>query len=213
MSPQPWDMTRVMSSIVLATTALARLSAAALASSVLMSGELAFVSVASEGSFTRVASGLGVTQSALRQAVRGLEERLQIRLLSRTTGRIPYNVHMPRRVISFFLAFVLLWSGVSTVEAPRSFAQTAPEQQHSIAHAGGQGAAQEGSVDDHHLDDLPAQAQSESPLEIPGLLPVPLTPRFHGGPLARPRSLAAVVLAPPFLAGPLRPPCGATLTG
>jgi DNA-binding transcriptional LysR family regulator len=49
---------------------------------------LAFVTVAREGSFTRAAAGLGVTQSALSQAVRGLEERLQIRLLARTTRSV-----------------------------------------------------------------------------------------------------------------------------
>jgi DNA-binding transcriptional LysR family regulator len=49
---------------------------------------LAFVTVAREGSFTRAAATLGVTQSALSQAVRGLEERLQIRLLTRTTRSV-----------------------------------------------------------------------------------------------------------------------------
>ena len=49
---------------------------------------LAFVTVAREGSFTRAASTLGVTQSAVSQAVRGLEERLQIRLLTRTTRSV-----------------------------------------------------------------------------------------------------------------------------
>lgn len=120
---------------------------------------------------------------------------------------------MPLRVTALFLAFVLLWSGVSTIEAPGTIAPTSPERQHAIAHAGSQGAALEGSVDDHHLDDLPAQAQNDSPPETPGLLPVALTPRFHGGPLAQPRTLASVALAPPFLAGPLRPPCGAALAG
>lgn len=120
---------------------------------------------------------------------------------------------MPLRVIALFLAFVLLWSGVSTIEAPRPFAPTSPEQQHAIAPADSQGAAHDGSVDDHHLDDLPAQAQNDSPPETLGLLPLSLTPRFHGGPLAQPRALASVVLAPPFLAGPLRPPCGAALAG
>jgi DNA-binding transcriptional LysR family regulator len=47
---------------------------------------LAFVTVAREGSFTRAAAVLGVTQSALSQAVRGLEERLQIRLLAPTAA-------------------------------------------------------------------------------------------------------------------------------
>ena len=49
---------------------------------------LAFVTVAREGSFTRAAAALGVTQSALSQTVRGLEERLQIRLLTRTTRSV-----------------------------------------------------------------------------------------------------------------------------
>ena len=49
---------------------------------------LAFVTVAREGSFTRAAGTLGVTQSALSQAIRGLEERLQIRLLTRTTRSV-----------------------------------------------------------------------------------------------------------------------------
>lgn len=49
---------------------------------------LAFVTVAREGSFTRAAAVLGVTQSALSQAIRGLEERLQIRLLMRTTRSV-----------------------------------------------------------------------------------------------------------------------------
>jgi DNA-binding transcriptional LysR family regulator len=46
---------------------------------------LAFVTVAREGSFTRAAANLGVTQSALSQAISGLETRLRIRLLARTT--------------------------------------------------------------------------------------------------------------------------------
>ncbi|MCX2864706.1 LysR family transcriptional regulator [Paucibacter sp. PLA-PC-4] len=49
---------------------------------------LAFVTVAREGSFTRAAATLGVTQSALSQAIRGLEDRLQIRLLTRTTRSV-----------------------------------------------------------------------------------------------------------------------------
>jgi DNA-binding transcriptional LysR family regulator len=48
----------------------------------------AFVSVAREGSFTRAAAQLGVSQSALSQTIRGLEERLGLRLLTRTTRRV-----------------------------------------------------------------------------------------------------------------------------
>ncbi|KUY88493.1 LysR family transcriptional regulator [Burkholderia territorii] len=49
---------------------------------------LGFVTVAREGSFTRAAASLGITQSALSQSIRGLEERLQIRLLTRTTRSV-----------------------------------------------------------------------------------------------------------------------------
>lgn len=53
---------------------------------------LSFVTVAREGSFTHAAGILGVTQSALSQAIRGLESRLQIRLLTRTTRSVSPTV-------------------------------------------------------------------------------------------------------------------------
>ncbi len=48
----------------------------------------AFIVVAREGSFTRAAAQLGVTPSALSHAIRGLEERVGIRLLNRTTRSV-----------------------------------------------------------------------------------------------------------------------------
>ncbi len=44
-----------------------------------------FLVVARERSFTKAASKLGVSQSALSHAMKALEERLNIRLLTRTT--------------------------------------------------------------------------------------------------------------------------------
>jgi DNA-binding transcriptional LysR family regulator len=49
---------------------------------------LAFLAVAKERSFTRAAAKLGISQSALSQIVRGLEQRLGVRLLSRTTRSV-----------------------------------------------------------------------------------------------------------------------------
>lgn len=49
---------------------------------------LAFLAVARERSFTRAAAQLGVSQSALSHTVRALEERLGLRLLSRTTRSV-----------------------------------------------------------------------------------------------------------------------------
>jgi len=48
----------------------------------------AFAAVAEERSFTRAAVRLGVSTSALSHAVRGLEERLGVRLLARTTRTV-----------------------------------------------------------------------------------------------------------------------------
>src|SRR3954462_9153782 len=45
----------------------------------------AFLAVARGRSFTRAAAKLGVSQSALSQTLRGLEARLGLRLLTRTT--------------------------------------------------------------------------------------------------------------------------------
>ncbi len=49
---------------------------------------VAFLAVARERSFTRAAAQLGVSQPALSQTVRGLEARLGLRLLTRTTRSV-----------------------------------------------------------------------------------------------------------------------------
>ena len=49
---------------------------------------VAFVAVARERSFTKAAAKLGVSQSALSHTIRGLEARLGVRLLTRTTRSV-----------------------------------------------------------------------------------------------------------------------------
>src|SRR6266403_3790397 len=49
---------------------------------------LAFLVVARERSFTKAAAKLGVSQSALSHTIRGLEARLGLRLLTRTTRSV-----------------------------------------------------------------------------------------------------------------------------
>ncbi|WP_207462814.1 LysR family transcriptional regulator [Azospirillum sp. SYSU D00513] len=49
---------------------------------------IAFITVARERSFTRAAAKLGVSPSALSHTMRGLEERLGLRLLTRTTRSV-----------------------------------------------------------------------------------------------------------------------------
>ncbi|MGW5959455.1 LysR family transcriptional regulator [Methylorubrum thiocyanatum] len=53
-----------------------------------MTDLLSFATVASEGSFTRAAKRLGVTQSALSHAMNGLEVRLGLQLLNRSTRAV-----------------------------------------------------------------------------------------------------------------------------
>jgi hypothetical protein len=125
---------------------------------------------------------------------------------------------MPSRVIAFFLALVLLWSGIGAIETPRTQLPFSHEQQHAIAHSSSLGhgsgtAHEEGSVDHHHLDDLPTQALSDPPVEPPGLPSEPMVPSFHTGPVDAPRSRPATAMPPPFLTGLLRPPCCNALAG
>ena len=49
---------------------------------------LAFLAVARERSFTRAAAKLGMSQSALSHTIRGLEARMGMRLLTRTTRSV-----------------------------------------------------------------------------------------------------------------------------
>src|SRR5579864_6762196 len=49
---------------------------------------IAFIAVARERSFTRAAAKLGVSPSALSHTMRGLEEQLGLRLLTRTTRSV-----------------------------------------------------------------------------------------------------------------------------
>lgn len=53
-----------------------------------MNDLVVFVTVAREGNFTRAAARLGVSPSAVSQTIRSLEERLGVRLLTRTTRSV-----------------------------------------------------------------------------------------------------------------------------
>jgi hypothetical protein len=120
---------------------------------------------------------------------------------------------MHRRVIALLLAVIFFWSGLSTFEAPSAFAQPLTDQPHPIAHAGGPAELNDGSVADHHLDDLPSQAQNDPPTDTPGLLAAPVTSAHQALVMATPRAVVSTAAVAPCLAGPLRPPCSDTHNG
>ncbi|MEM6049472.1 LysR family transcriptional regulator [Erwinia sp. P7711] len=66
---------------------------------------MAFITVAREGSFTRAAAQLGVTQPALSQAITGLENRLKIRLLTRTTRSVSLTAAGERLLLAIGTRF------------------------------------------------------------------------------------------------------------
>ena len=63
---------------------------------------IALIAVAQTGSFTRAAAQLGVTQPALSASIRGLEERLGVRLVQRSTRSVAMTMagqHLVERLV------------------------------------------------------------------------------------------------------------------
>src|SRR3954469_14964396 len=79
----------------------------------------AFAVVAEQSSFTRAAAELGMSQSALSHAMKALEERLGVRLLSRTTRSVSTTEAGEMLLRSLRPALEEIASGVDTVGALR----------------------------------------------------------------------------------------------
>ena len=79
----------------------------------------AFAVVAEQGSFTRAAAELGMSQSALSHAMKALEERLGVRLLSRTTRSVSTTEAGETMLRSLRPALEDIASGVDAVGAMR----------------------------------------------------------------------------------------------
>lgn len=80
---------------------------------------VAFVTVARERSFTKAAKKLGVSQSAMSHAIRGLEARLRIRLLTRTTRSVSATEAGERLVQSVGPHFEEIEAGLVALSALR----------------------------------------------------------------------------------------------
>jgi DNA-binding transcriptional LysR family regulator len=79
----------------------------------------AFAAVAENGSFTRAAAQLGMSQSALSHAMNGLEARLGVRLLSRTTRSVSTTEAGETLLRSLRPALQDIASGLTAVGATR----------------------------------------------------------------------------------------------
>lgn len=79
----------------------------------------AFLEVAQERSFTRAASKLGVTRSALSHTISALEARLGVRLLSRTTRDVAPTAAGARLVESIQPHFESITAEISAISALR----------------------------------------------------------------------------------------------
>src|SRR5258707_14743545 len=77
---------------------------------------LAFLAVARDRSFTRAAAKLGVSQSALSHTIRGLEARLGLRLLARTTRSVA-PTEAGERLLMRMMTFSCSLTGLVTVRA------------------------------------------------------------------------------------------------
>lgn len=80
---------------------------------------IAFLAVAREQSFTKAAAKLGVSQSALSHTIRGLEERLGLRLLTRTTRSVSPTEAGERLLISIGPRFDEIESELAALSAFR----------------------------------------------------------------------------------------------
>lgn len=115
------------------------------------------------------------------------------------------------RVVALLLSFVLLWSGLTTVEPPRLGAPEAPAV--ALTDALTLLAPSDGSVEHHHLDDLPSQALGDQPVESPALPTSSRAPGVRVPTAVRPHPVPSRAVASPCLAGLLRPPCAGPLRG
>lgn len=80
---------------------------------------LAFATVAREGSFTRAAAQMGVSQSALSHTIRGLEAKLGVRLLTRTTRSVSPTEAGQRLLATLAPRFEEINAEVAAVTAAR----------------------------------------------------------------------------------------------
>ncbi|PNG46879.1 MULTISPECIES: hypothetical protein [unclassified Variovorax] len=115
---------------------------------------------------------------------------------------------MPPRVVALLLAVIFLWSGVAMTEERFALVAGDLSQGHGQAVAESLHTDFSGSLDDHLIDDQP---HAEHVLDLAALLNIQHDRGEQMLTAARPRPPADVILRSPYLEGPQRPPCAASV--
>lgn len=113
------------------------------------------------------------------------------------------------RVIASVLAFVVFWSCLSAQEQAAPLPPSGTQEAALVAADHAPADRADGSVDDHHLDDQPVQAQGETPADPFGLLLAGPAVQAPALVMAPPKPFSMAALRPPYLDAPQRPPCTA----
>jgi hypothetical protein len=120
---------------------------------------------------------------------------------------------MPFRVTTLIITFLLLWSGLGPIAAAGTVARVSHESNLAMVHDDGDVAPHVGNLTHHDLDVVPSPASptlGDTLADPPELLSATATASAPTMRVTCPRATTAAETGPPFLAGPLRPPCRAT---
>jgi hypothetical protein len=114
---------------------------------------------------------------------------------------------MSPRLVAFLIAVVMCWSGFMTQEHVVFVASGYAEQVASSDTVDPRHDGDDGSVEDHHLDDQPGQSQSGSAADLPALVMDDAQAKSSSLTMSRPAPYVVATWFTPFLDGPQRPPC------
>ena len=112
------------------------------------------------------------------------------------------------RVVAFFLALALAWTGIVAQDGATTFSWVGAEPDCVQLNADAQ---PKGTDSDRPIDGQPVQAQAETLADQPGLFLVGPSTHTPALTMTRPEPYASASLTPPYLDGPQRPPCATPL--
>lgn len=114
---------------------------------------------------------------------------------------------MPSRLIAFFLALVMCWSGFMIQDQPGAVATVAIEHAESQGSIEPEAPLSSGSAHERQFGELPASGPAETLADLQTLLMDGAPAPESGLLMARPGPYAALTPPAPYLDALQRPPC------